>query len=63
MKIYEWGDNTNWISCKIFKNKKKLLEHIRNVTHDSAAYGDKAYIYEIDTITEMREKIMILDLK
>lgn len=63
MKLYEWGDSTGWISCVIFKNKKKVLEHIRNGTHNSAAYGDKAYIWEIDTIKETREKVITLDLK
>lgn len=39
------------------------MEHIRNVTKETYAYGDKAYIWEIDTKILTRTKISTLDLK
>lgn len=47
----------------MFKNKKSIMEHIRNVTKNTYAYGVKAYIWEIDTKILTRTKIITLDLK
>lgn len=63
MKIYEWGDNEYWISSVIHKNKKKLIEHIKDITKDEPIWcGNKAFIWEIDTIKGTRRKILTIDL-